>query len=113
MFSEPFEITTIQELDLNSGVTKPELSQLAILPCHERLPHDSHLDVEVYVGQVEIRCHCLGHAATVVAFENERPRFIFPGDTLLVEHACVLELDRMRKLGWLASTVRMESGLIR
>lgn len=103
---ELFEVPVLSDLhELVSGQHPDgdsediaQLTHLASLPGGERLTHHRALDVEVKLGQIEVRREGLAYRAVRIAFEHECVRLVQPRDPMSVVQARELTLDRMCKL---------------
>src|SRR5262249_50232589 len=108
MLGEALEVAPVEELDPDVGVPLAQLAQLPVLASDERLLHGGDLDVEVLVGKIEVGREGLLHAAVRILLEDERPGFVFPGDVVVVEHLCALELCGAREPRRLGTAIRLE-----
>src|SRR5579862_7231496 len=66
------------------------------------------LDVQVLIAQIKVGGEGLEHPARLVLFEHERPRFVFPGDAVVIQHLRALELRGAGEPRRLGSAVRLE-----
>src|SRR5581483_1237411 len=108
---EALEVALVEELDLHVGIALAELAELAVLPRHERLLHDGHLEVEVLLRQEEVGREGLQDAAVLILREDERARLVLPGDPVEVEDLRALEFRLVLEVGWLRPAIRLENGV--
>src|SRR5215212_9565946 len=79
---QPLDVTLVEELYVHLGVALAQPAQLAVLARHEALLHDRDLEVEVLLGEEEVRRECEQDAALGVLLEHERARLVVPGDAV-------------------------------
>src|SRR5215210_9351322 len=91
LLHETIDVAPVEELHLHVGIPLFELSDLAVLPRHERLLHRRDLHVEVLIREVEVRPRCLDDAALFVRLEDERARLVLPPDSVEIEKLRDLE----------------------
>jgi hypothetical protein len=92
-------VALIEHLAVDLGVELLEPPHLSVLLGDELLVHRCDLDVEVVVGQIEVRREELGRGAVTVPGEGEGPRFVLPGNTIEIEEKCELALTVVSKVG--------------
>ena len=108
VLGEPLEVALVEELDLDVRVPLAQLAKLAVLPGDERLLHQGDLDVQILLGEVEVRRERFGDAAVLVLFEDERSRLVLPGHAVVVQHLGALELGLVREPRWLCAAICLE-----
>jgi hypothetical protein len=100
VFDHQIEVVAlVEDLAVDLGVELLEPPHLSVLLGDELLVHRRDLDVEVVVGQVEVRREILGRDALPVPGEGEGPRFVLPGNTVEIEEKGELTLTVVSKLG--------------
>ena len=86
------EIARVEQLDVDRRVELAQAPQLAVLLAHEPLAECRHLEVEVEVGQVEVRREALDDGPVEVPEDREGVRLVLPADRVEVEDAGHLRL---------------------
>lgn len=94
---EPVEVASEEDLDVDA-VGAASLACLAPLPIRQHLAHDGAFEIQVELGEVEVRSECLSDRPVGVSFEDEGSWLVLPGDAVLVEEPCQLALDRVGEL---------------
>jgi hypothetical protein len=90
-------VALVEELDLDLRVQLSEAPGLAVLLGHQLLVQGGDLDVEVVVGQVEVRAETLDRLVVLVPLEGELSRLVLPGDPVEVEQFGELALRVVRE----------------
>jgi hypothetical protein len=85
-------VPLVQDLAPNAGIESHQAAGLAVLLGHELLAQSSYLDVEVEVGEVEIRGESLGCISVVIPIDLERGGLVIPRDLIEVQQLCELTL---------------------
>jgi magnesium transporter len=88
---QPQHVTAEHDLDRHA-VELARAPCFSALPCRQRLPHDSQLDVQALVGEVEVGSKSLPYGTVGISLEHERPRLVLPADPVLVEETRQLGL---------------------
>src|SRR4029079_16968073 len=103
------DVALVEELDIHIGIPFFQLAQLAVLARDERLLHHRDLEIEVLLGQVEVRSERLEDATALVDLELERPRLVQPGNAVVVEDLGALELGLVLEDGRLGAAICLEN----
>ena len=86
VFHEEVEVVALVEhLALDVRMVLAQKSHLAVLFRHELLAHRCYLDVDIVLGQVEVRPEVLDWLSIFVPVEGECVRFVFPVNAVEVE----------------------------
>jgi len=94
-------VPAVEDLALDVWMMFLELSHLPILLGHKFLAHGCYLDVQVVLGEIEIRCEVSGRLSTVVPLDGECLGFKLPINRVKIQEtrklafAVVCELGRI------------------
>ena len=93
------EVAGVEQLDPDVRVELAQAAQLAVLLAHELLLERGELDVQVEVGEVEVRREALDHLAAHRPADRERVGLVLPADLVEVEDPRQLRLARVGEGG--------------
>lgn len=78
-------VALVEHLALDVRMVLAQQSHLAVLLCDELLAHRCYLDVDIVLGQVEVRPEVLDRLSIFVPVKGECVRFVFPVNAVEVE----------------------------
>src|SRR4029450_4419081 len=90
-------MTVVGGRESDARLQLPQFADLPVLLRDELLVERRDLDVQVVLGQEEVRGEPLDHAALLAPLEVERPGLVVPVDLVEVQQAGELALARMRE----------------
>src|SRR5207247_1076962 len=86
------EVAGVEEFDADVGIQLVDATELAVLLADELLAEGRHLEIEVEVGQPEIRREALDDHTVQVPQDRERVGLVLPADPVEVEDPAHLGL---------------------
>jgi len=95
--NDQLDVLAIEQADIDLRVKLPHQPKLAVLTRNERLPHGRHLDIDVVVREVEVRCEALNRLARFGGNEGKGHRLVQPPDSERAEQVGDDCLGRMGK----------------
>ena len=94
-------IALVEDLAANVGMVLLQLPDLFVLLSHQLLVHRRDLDVEVVVGQVEVRGEEF-HRLAVFKTDGKALGLILPGDAVEIQQKCELTLGVMSEVDFVS-----------
>ena len=85
-------VPLIEDLALDLGVNLPQATHLAVLLGDQLLAHRRDLDVQIVIGEIEVRSEELCRCAVGGELDRKLARFVFPFDLVEIEQSRKLPL---------------------